>query len=109
MSLYQHAKNQFIPSIHSSDTVTFKVPSHDWRYPVLTMPTPKTFELIFMKLYQHAKLIPSLHSILESSDQIGHINMLKMRLFNQFVQDNIVHLGILQSDWLREFWLISQK
>ena len=71
MDLYQHAKNQFISSVHSSD----KVPSDDWRHPFSTMPTPKTFKLIFMKLYQHAKnkLIPLLYSILESSDQIGHI------------------------------------
>ena len=88
-NLYQHAKNQFIPSVHSSDTVNFKVPSHDWPHPFLTMPTPKTFKLIFMKLYQHAKnkLIPLFNSILESSDQIGHINMLKMRLFHQFDQE----------------------
>ena len=40
------------------------------------MPTPETFKLIFIKLYQHAKnkLIPFVNSILESSDQIGHIN-----------------------------------
>ena len=42
-----------------------------------------------MKLYQHAKnkLIPLVNSILESSDQIGHINILKMKLFNQFAQE----------------------
>ena len=26
VNLYQHTKNQFIPSIHSSDTVNFKFP-----------------------------------------------------------------------------------
>ena len=42
-----------------------------------------------MKLYQYAKnkLIPLVNSILESSDQIGHINILKMKLFNQFAQE----------------------
>ena len=42
-----------------------------------------------MKLYQDArnKLIPLVNSILESSDQIGHINMQKMRLFHQFAQE----------------------
>ena len=42
-----------------------------------------------MKLYQHAKnkLIPLANSILESSDQIGHINMLKIRLFRQFAKE----------------------
>ena len=41
--------------------------------------TPKTFKLIFMKLYQDAKnkLIPLANSILESSNQIGQIKMLK--------------------------------
>ena len=70
VNLYQHAKNQFIPSVHSSDTVNFKVPSHDWPHPFLTMPTPKTFKLIFMKLYQYAKnkLISLVNSILESSN-----------------------------------------
>ena len=88
VNLYQHAKNQFIPSVHSSDTVTFKVPSHNWLHPFLTKPTPKTFTLIFLKLYQHDKnkLIPLFNSILESRNQIGHINMLKMRLFHQFAQ-----------------------
>ena len=89
MNLYQHAKNQFILSVHSSDTINFQVPSHDWSHPFLTIPNPKTFKLIFMKLHQHAKnkLIPLFNSILESSDQIGHIKMLKMRLFHQFAQE----------------------
>ena len=79
VNLYQHAKNQFIPSVHFSDTVSFKVPQHDW---------PQTF-LTMLKLYQYAKnkLIPLVNSILESSNQIGHINMLKMRLFHQFAQE----------------------
>ena len=61
-----------------------------------------------MKLYQYAKnklmLIPLVNSILESSDQIGNINMLKMRLFHQFDQE-MVHLEILQSCWLSRFGL----
>ena len=42
-----------------------------------------------MKLYQYAKnkLIPLANSILDSSNQIGHINMLKMRLFHQFAKE----------------------
>ena len=86
VNLYQHAKNQFIPSDHSSDIVSFKVPKHGWPQPFLTMPT---FKLIFIKLYHYAenKLIPLVNSILDFSDQIGHINMLKMRLFHQFSQE----------------------
>ena len=90
VNLYQQAKNQFIPCL-SSDIIKFKILSHDWLHPFLTMPTPKTFKLIFMKLYQHAKnkLIPLVNSILESSNQIGHINMLKMRLFYQFAEEKL--------------------
>ena len=53
------------------------------------MPTPKTFKLIFLKLYQHAKnkLIPLVNLILESTDEIDDINILKMRLFHQFAQE----------------------
>ena len=51
---YQHAKNQFIPSVHSSDTVSFRVPSP---HPFFTMSTPKIFYhlLICVKLYEDAK------------------------------------------------------
>ena len=56
VNLYQHAKNQFIPSVHSSDTVNFKVPSHDWPHSFLTMPTPKTFKSIFMKFTSMQKI-----------------------------------------------------
>ena len=107
----ESAKNQFIPSVHSSNTVNFKVTLHDWSHPFLTMSTPKNFKLIFIKLYQHAKnkLIPLFNSILESSDQIGYTNMLKMILFHQFAQREIVHLKILQSDWLTRFRSISQE
>ena len=86
VNLYQHAKNQFIPSLHSSDTVNFKVHSHDWPHPLLTMPTPETFKLIFMILYQHA----------ESSHQIGHA---KNETVSLTCSGEIVHLEILQSDW----------
>ena len=89
VNLYQHAKNQFIPTVYSLETVNLKVPSHDWPHPSSTMRTPKTFKLIFMKLYQHGKnkLIPLVNSSLESSDHIGHINKLKMRLIHQFAQE----------------------
>ena len=37
VNLYQIAKNQFIISVNSSDTVSFRVPSHDWPHSSLTM------------------------------------------------------------------------
>ena len=80
VNLYQHAKNPFIPFIHFSDAANFKAPSHDWPRPFWTISTPKTS-------MQKNKLIPLLNSILESSNQIDHIKMLKMRLFNQFARE----------------------
>ena len=66
LNLYQHAKNHFIPSVHSSDTANFKVSSLNWPHPFLTMPTPKLFNhlLVSVNLCQHAnnQLIPSVHS-----------------------------------------------
>ena len=63
---YQNAKNQFIQSVHSSDTVNFRVLSPDWPHPSLIMPTPKILNhlLICVNLCQHPKnqLIPSVHS-----------------------------------------------
>ena len=66
MIIYQHAKNQFTLSIHSSDTVNFGIPSTDWPHPFLPMLNTKIFNhlLICVKLYQHVKnqLIPSFQS-----------------------------------------------
>ena len=56
--IYHHAQNQFIPSVHSSDTVNFRVPSPDWSHPFLTMLTPKILNtlLICVRLYQYLKI-----------------------------------------------------
>ena len=61
--------------------------------------------LIFMNQYAKNKLIPLVNSILESSDQNGHINM----TISSICSGEIVHLQILQSDWLKRFWPISQE
>ena len=97
-----------LPSVHSSDTVSFKIWYHDLPHPFLIKPTPKTFKLIFMKLYQYTedKLIPLVHSIIESSDYNGHNNMLKMTV-SSICSGEIVHLEILQCDWLRRFFLMD--
>ena len=61
VSLYQRAKNQLIPSVHSSDTVNIRVQKPDWPHPFLTHVQPmsnhKIFDqfLIFVNLLQHAK------------------------------------------------------
>ena len=55
LNLYQHAKNQLVPSTHSWDTDKFRVPSPDWPHPFLTLPTQNFFNQlsIFMNLYQY--------------------------------------------------------
>ena len=41
VNLYQDAKKRFIPSVHFSDAVHFRVPSVNWRHPILNMLTSK--------------------------------------------------------------------
>ena len=57
LNLHQHAKNQFIPSTHSWDTVNFRVLWPGWPHPSLTTPFPKFFDqlLIYVNLCQHVK------------------------------------------------------
>ena len=133
---YQHAKNQFIPSVHSSDKVNFRVQSPDWPHPFFTMLTSKIFNhlLICVKLYQHAKnqlvrLVLSWDTILDSRDQISHTHFDQphQKLFNPLLtlvnlyqhakneavssicSGEMLDLKILQSEWLRAFWPISQE
>ena len=89
MNLYQHAKNQFIPFVHSSDTVNFRVQIPDWKYAFLTMLNQNIFNqlLIFVNLHQHAQ--NEAVSLMYSGE--------------------IVDLKILKSDWLKAFWSISQE
>ena len=57
VNLYQCAKNQLIPSVHSWDTIHFGVQRPDWSNPFLNMPNQNIFNqlLIFLNLYQQAK------------------------------------------------------
>ena len=57
LNLHQQAKNQFIPSTHSWDTVNFRVLWPDWLHPSVTTPTSKFFDqlLIYVNLCQHVK------------------------------------------------------
>ena len=50
-------KKSVIPSVHSSDEASFRVPRPYWPSPFLTMPNQKFFNqlLIFVNLYQHGK------------------------------------------------------
>ena len=77
------------PFVHSSDTVNFRVQRLDWPHPFLTMPNQTIFDqiLIFVNLYQHVK-----------NEAVSSIS-----------SGEKVDLKILQSDWLRAFWPISQK
>ena len=90
MNLCHHAKIQLILSFaHSGDKVTFRVQRPDWPHPFLTIPNQKIFNqlLIFVHLYQHAK------NLAVSSTCFGEM----------------VDLKILEYDWLRPFWPISQE
>ena len=89
MNLYQHAKNQLISSIHSSDTVNFRVLGSHWPHLYFDHTQPKMFEqlLIFVNLYHNAK-----------NEAVSSICSVEM-----------ADLKILQADWLRAFWPISQE
>ena len=64
LNLHQHAKNQFLTSIHSWDTANFRVLWSNWPHPFLTMPIIKFFnELLILWIC---------------------INMQKIRLFHWF-------------------------
>ena len=80
LNLYRQAKNQFIPSVHLWDTVSFKVQWPDWLHPFLPILTQIIFDklLFFVNLSKHVKnkFIPSVHSSdtvdfrVQSPDQI---------------------------------------
>ena len=57
LNLHQHAKNQFIPSTHSWDTVNFRVLWPGWPHPFSTTSHPKYFDqlLISANFCQHVK------------------------------------------------------
>ena len=83
LSFLRHAKNQFIPSIHSWNTVHFRVLWPNWPDPFLPVPTQIFFDLlIYVNLYQCPKDLAI--SLICSRDR--------------------VHWKILQLDWLRTFW-----
>ena len=71
LNLYQHAKNQLIPSVYFWDTVSLKFPWPDWPHSFLTMPTQKCFDqlLIFFNLYQNA------------NNQLFHLFILQIHSF----------------------------
>ena len=47
LNSYQHAKEQFIPSVHPSDTVNFRFLSPDSPHPIFYHAHPKDFQLLF--------------------------------------------------------------
>ena len=83
-------KNQFLPSVHSSDTVNFRVSSPDWPFPFSTMLNPKMFNylLICVNLCQLASSSLEKQSFSESRDQIGKThfdNAQPRKIFNQLL------------------------
>ena len=126
-----------IPSIHSPNTVNFRVPSPDWSHLFLTM-------LIFdddhthfcVKLYWHAKnlLVSSVLSWYTVNFRVqrpdwpqSFLTMPHQKLFNQLLiflnlyrhtkneavssiySREMINLKILQSQWLWAFWSIFQE
>ena len=89
LNFYEHTKNQFIPIIFSLDTASFCVLKPELPHPFLTIPTPIFFNqlLVSINLYQYAK----------------------NQAFSSCCFRDMVDLKILQSDWLRTFWPISQE
>ena len=57
INLYQHAKNQSIPSVHSWETINFRVQRPDWLHPFLAMPNQKNVDqiLIFVNFVSTCK------------------------------------------------------
>ena len=136
MKLYQHTKNQLIPSVYSSDTVNFRAPSHDMPHPFLAMPTSKIFSHLWIciNLYQHAKnqWISSFYSwdtfnfrVKISDWPYQLLTMPNQKIYNPILNfvnlhqhakneavslissGEIIDLKTLESDWLRVFWPIS--
>ena len=90
VNLYQHAKNQVSPSVHSWDTQSIWSPEI-WLATAIFWPCPtKTLYeqlSIFMNLHLHAK-----------NEAVSSI-----------CSREIVDFKILLSDWLRVFWPISHE
>ena len=90
VNLYQHAKNQVSPSVHSWDTQSIWSPEIWLATPIFwPCPTKTLYEQlsIFMNLHQHAK-----------NEAVSSI-----------CSREIVDFKILLSDWLRVFWPISHE
>ena len=95
VNLCQHAKNQFIPSVHPSDTVGFRVLSRDWPHPYLTIPThpkkvsayprvPALTEITFLNTSSHhyniSKYLAYLKTGLYLSNILGDLIFLEKSL-----------------------------
>ena len=67
----------------------FRFLQPEWVRPFMTTPIPRSFDqlLISMNLYQHAK----------------------NQAFSSFHYTDIIYLKILQSDWPKTFWYISEE
>ena len=81
MNLYQQAKTQLKPSVHSWDRVNLESRNQIGHTHFLTMPNQQIFDqlLIFVNLYQHAK----------------------NEVVSAICSGEIVDLQFLQSDWLK--------
>ena len=88
-NFYQHPKNQLIPSVHSSDTVNFRV--HTWlTTPIFDHNQPKNFQSAF----NFCEFVSTCK---------------KWSCFIYWFWRKIADLKILQSGWVSAFWPTSQE
>ena len=91
VKLYQQAKNQLVSLVLSWNKVTFRVQRPDWPHFFLIMPYQKLFNqlLIFVNFYED-----------EMKSKNGAVSSI--------CSGEMLDLKILQFEWLRAFWPISQ-
>ena len=87
---YQHAKNQFTPSIHTWDTTNCGITTSRVATPIFD----NAFTNIFELTYNVHEFVPTCK---------------KWSSFIIFLFGNTVDLKILQSDWPKAFWSISKE
>ena len=87
----------YIPSVHSSDTVNFRVPSPDWPHPFLTMLTPKIFNYLSLLICYPCSFIIK---TLDISKGHGQLKLLicVAQLLTLIFQNSLV-AGIFGNDW----------
>ena len=104
VNLYQHAKNQSIPYVHSSDTVNSRVPSPDWPHPFFSMPIPKFLIILYFAwIFTSMQYIRSLYLL------ILEIQVKSLRQSQEKESEPRDQIGLTQNFKLKkpDFWPVS--